>query len=97
MIKTLIAASILSLAAVSGAQAKEKPVSFSHNGVNYTYTVKQISDTRRVIEGYATPGSAFRLVVANGLVVGKSNGSPVSFRVADTVAIADDATKIASR
>ncbi len=97
MIKTLIAASILSLAAASGAQAKEKPTSFSHNGVDYTYTVKQISDTRRVIEGYATPGSAFRLVVANGRVVGTSNGSPVSFRVADTVSIADAPTKVASR
>ena len=97
MIKTFIAASILSLAAASGAQASENAKSFSHNGVDYTYTVKQISDTRRVIEGYATPGSSFRLVVANGRVVGTSNGSPVSFRVADTVSVAQAPTKVASR
>lgn len=97
MIKTLIAASVLSLAAISGAQAKEQPASFTHEGVDYTYTVKQISDTRRVIEGYATPGSSFRLVVSNGRVVGTSNGSPVSFRVQDTIAIADAPTKVASR
>lgn len=97
MIKTLIAASVLSLAAVSGAQAKEKPSTFTHEGVDYTYTVKQISDTRRVIEGYSTPGSTFRLVVSNGRVVGTSNGSPVSFRVKDTVAVVDAPTKVASR
>lgn len=76
----LTAAAVL-LSAVSPAIAKEQPVTFTHEGVTYRYTVTPISENRRVIEGEATPGAPFRLVVVGNRVFGTANGNDVSFRV----------------
>ena len=97
MKKILLAASLLSIAVASPALAKEKPLSFSYDGVNYTYTVKELSEERKLIEGNASPGKSFRLVVSGGRVFGTANGMPVSFRVKDAVALADVTTEVASR
>lgn len=83
MNKFFIAAAALSVSLVSPAIAKDKATTFKHEGVTYSYTVTQISDTRRVIEGKATPGDAFRLVVAGDRVSGTANGIPVEFKVSD--------------
>jgi hypothetical protein len=90
------AAALLSLSAMAPAQA-EGAKSFSHAGVDYTYSVTELSGNRRVIEGRAKPGSTFRLVVANGRVFGTANGSPVSFRVADVAPLTESNTRVATR
>lgn len=90
------AAALLSLGVMAPAQA-ENVKTFSYDGVDYTYTVTQLSGDRRVIEGRAKPGSTFRLVVANGRVFGSANGSQVSFRVADVQPLVDNGTRVASR
>ena len=97
MKRTFFAATLLSLAVISPVQAKETPQTFTYEGVTYSYTVTEQNDSRRVIEGRATPGSTFRLVVSNGRVFGNANGMPVSFRVKDTIALNDSLTKVASR
>ena len=97
MKNTFFTAALLSLAVVSPAQSKEAPKTFTYEGVSYSYTVTDLSDNRRIIEGRATPGSTFRLVVSNGRVVGSANGMPVSFRVKDAIALNDSLTKVASR
>jgi len=69
----------LALTATSPAFAQGEVTSFTRDGVTYTYTVEQIG-SRRVIEGRATPGEPFRLVVSGSKVTGQANGVPVSFR-----------------
>ena len=69
----------LAATAISPAFASE-PVTFERDGVSYTYTVEQVGN-RRIIEGEATPGEPFRLVVSGNWVTGEANGIPVSFRV----------------
>lgn len=97
MKRSLFAATLLSLAVASPGHAKEEPVSFTYDGIAYTYTVTELGENRRVIEGRAKPGSHFRLVVAGGRVFGTANDAPVSFRVKDTVALSDTRLKMASR
>jgi len=70
----------LAATVISPAFAHEEPVTFSRDGVSYTYTVETVG-TRRIIEGRATPGAPFRLVVSGNRVTGEANGVPVSFRV----------------
>ncbi|MBT2186927.1 hypothetical protein [Sphingobium nicotianae] len=76
-------AALLAFSLTSPGHAKEQPMTFSHDGVKYTYTVRNISEDRRIISGTATPGTDFRLDVAKGLVTGYANGSVVSFRLKD--------------
>ncbi len=94
MNKMIFSAALLSLAAASPAFAKPEQTKFTHDGVSYTYSVTSLNADTRIIEGYATPGNAFRLVVSNGRVVGKANGIPVSFNVDSKVA---KTVKVASR
>jgi hypothetical protein len=77
------AAALLSLAVVTPASAKSDAVTFKHEGVTYKYTVKNVSETKRVISGYATPGASFHLVVTGNDVSGTANGTPVSFTVSE--------------
>ena len=83
MNKLFFTAALLSLFAAPAAFAKDAPETFKHEGVTYKYTVKNISDTKRVITGYATPGAPFSLTVSNGMVSGTANGMPISFKVSD--------------
>jgi len=87
--KFRFATALLALSLTAPAIAKEAPSSFTHQGVTYKYTVTNISDTRRVIEGVATPGNTFRLVVSGGRVYGTSNGVPVSFSVEEARGMAN--------
>jgi hypothetical protein len=83
MNKFHFAAALLSLAVVTPASAKSEAVTFKHEGVTYKYTVKNVSETKRVISGYATPGASFHLVVTGDSVSGTANGTPVSFTVTE--------------
>ena len=83
---------LLAFSLASPGHAKEQLTSFTHDGVTYSYTVSNISDSSRVIEGYASPGSPFRLVVSKGRVSGTVNGTPVAFKVKDVKIITASAT-----
>lgn len=82
MKKLLITAALAVTATVSPAVAKDMS-SFTHEGVVYKYSVTNISDSKRVISGFATPGNPFRLVVSGNRVNGTVNGMPVSFTVSE--------------
>lgn len=92
MIKFGFATALLALAIVAPASAKDDASSFTHKGVTYKYKVTQISDTRRVIEGTATPGNTFRLVVSGNRVSGTANSMPVTFSVEEARGNAVDAS-----
>ena len=83
MKKFSYAVALVSLFAAPAAIAKDAPTKFKHDGVTYTYTVKNISENKRVITGYATPGSPFSLTVTDGRVSGTANGMPIAFKVSD--------------
>ncbi len=86
------AVALLAFSLTSPGHAKEAPSSFQHEGVTYSYTVTNVSDTRRVIQGYASPGTPFRLVVSRGRVSGTANGSAVEFTMKDVKLITASAT-----
>ena len=78
MTKFLFAAAAASLALLStSAIAGER--SFTRDGVTYVYTVAN-KDGARVLEGSASSGGRFRLVVKNGWVRGRVARTPVLFR-----------------
>lgn|GEM_PF-1322699 len=81
MNKNYFGAALLALSVIAPANAKDAPVTFTHEGVSYTYQVKTVSENKRIISGVATPGSSFRLVVSGDSVSGKANGKPVTFSV----------------
>ncbi len=98
MNKFTLAAALLSFAVVTPAIAREAQTTFTHEGVSYAYTVTAADNGTRVIEGTATPGSDFRLVVSGNRVSGKANGMPVSFAVPTKSATAKTAPlTVASR
>ena len=78
----LIAAATLFVSAVPAAAQDAESQSFTRDGVTYRYDVTQ-HDGYRVIEGRATPGTHFRLVVRGDRVTGRVNNRPVSFSTAD--------------
>ena len=53
--------------------------SFTHEGITYVYTARN-DGSARVLEGKASAGGKFRLVVQNGWVRGRVGTVPVSFR-----------------
>lgn len=77
MTKTIFAAAAVALTLATPALASER--SFTRDGVTYTYTTVEQGDTR-VLEGRASQGGKFRLVVRNGWVQGEVAGKPVAFR-----------------
>lgn len=80
MSRMLIAATAaLFLSAPVMAETKN---SFSQDGVIYTYSVQDYPKAR-VITGYSSISSNYRLVVRNGRVSGHVNGNRVSFSVKD--------------
>lgn len=97
MNKFHFAAAILSFAVVSPAVAKEEASSFTRDGVSYTYTVTNVDANTRILEGTASPGNPFRLVVSGSRVSGKANGIPVSFTVKETKTAAAKNLTVASR
>lgn len=84
MIRTLIAAAALTLAA-SPALANENERSFTRDGITYTYTSTKVKDAL-VLEGTAEPmGGKFRFVVRDGKVTGYAGNAKVAFLVADVM------------
>lgn len=83
MNKILFTAALLSLSVIMPAHAKSDLTTFEYQGVTYKYTVTTLSDTKRVIAGYATPGASFRLVVSGKNISGNTNGMPVQFTMSD--------------
>lgn len=79
MTRILFAASAAILALATPAIARDGERSFTREGVTYVYTVKQADDVR-VLEGKASQGNPFRLVVKNGWVQGIIGNTRVSFR-----------------
>lgn len=83
MIKLPLTAALLLAAVAAPAAAKEKN-NFTHEGVTYVYSQEKVGEST-VLQGHAVPGDSFYFVVRKGQVVGKANGIPVSFSVADAV------------
>lgn len=77
MSRTLLIAAAALLPLAVPAHASER--AFTRDGVTYTYTVTPKGDAT-VIEGRATGGSRFHLVVRDGWVSGFSGTTRVSFR-----------------
>lgn len=78
----LTAAFALAIPGIALADAPE-PISFVHNGVEYSYTIAQQGEAR-VLTGTANNGAVpFRLRVSGKRVSGTYNGSPVDFSLRD--------------
>jgi hypothetical protein len=77
--------------------AKEEATSFARDGVNYTYTVTNVDANTRILEGTASPGNPFRLVVSGNRVSGTANGIPVSFNVKEAKTATAKNVTVASR
>jgi len=75
--KLLIAAAAATIAFAAPATAKERV--FTHEGITYAYTSTP-SDEGVVLEGTASKGGKFRLVVKGDWVNGYAGGARVSFR-----------------
>lgn len=76
MTRTLIAAAVAAATLAAPAMAAER--SFVRDGVTYTYTVSE-DHGHRVLEGKASQGGDFRLVLKDGWVNGYAANSRVSF------------------
>jgi hypothetical protein len=88
--KILIAAAAASIAFAAPALADERV--FTRDGVTYSYTATPKGEAV-VLEGSASNGGKFRLVVKNGWVDGYAGNARVSFRApkrnaAEAVAVA---------
>lgn len=77
MTKLLIATAAAVIAFAAPATAKERV--FTHEGVTYAYTATPNGDAL-VLEGKASKGGKFRLVVKGDWVNGYAGGARVSFR-----------------
>ena len=77
MTKLLIAAAAATIVFAAPAFAKDRV--FTHEGVTYAYTSTQSGDGL-VLEGKASQGGKFRLVVKGDWVNGYAGGARVSFR-----------------
>jgi len=78
----LTAAFALAIPGIALADAPE-PISFVHNGVDYSYTVAQ-DGKARVLTGTAHHGAVpFRLKVSASRVSGTYNDTPVDFALRD--------------
>jgi hypothetical protein len=88
--RIFLASAVAAIAFASPAAAAER--TFTHEGVTYHYNVTPKGDSR-VLEGRASEGGRFRLVVRNGWVTGTVADSRVSFRAPRKL----EATLVASR
>jgi hypothetical protein len=78
LFSNIAAIALVAIPAAAHAEQSE-PVSFTHDGVSYTYTVEQTGE-RKVLRGHAgTNREPFVLNVGKSWVNGTANGSDVSF------------------
>ncbi|MDV3457291.1 hypothetical protein RZN05_09885 [Sphingomonas sp. HF-S4] len=90
MTKLFLAAAAATIAFAAPAIAKDRV--FTHEGVTYAYTATPGSDGL-VLEGKASKGGKFRLVVKGDWVNGYAGGARVSFRAPKR----DEAVLVAQR
>jgi len=88
VLSALVAAT---LAVPAVAKDTAEKVTFTRDGVTYTYTETKVGKST-IYKGRAMPGNPFYLVVRGDQVVGTANGIPVSFDVADATSKAGTAT-----
>jgi len=88
--KLFLAAAAATIAFAAPAVAKDRV--FTHEGVTYAYTATPASEGL-VLEGKASKGGKFRLVVKGDWVNGYAGGARVSFRAPKR----DDAVLVAQR
>ncbi len=75
----VFAAAALLIAPAAAFAEPSAPVSFTHQGATYNYTVEQKAE-KRIIRGQETvSGSQFTLFVGKSKVTGFVDGRPVSF------------------
>jgi len=69
----------LAATAVSApALASTESSSFKHEGVEYSYAVKNVG-SKKIVTGTSSNGEPFRLMITDTRVRGTYNGRPVSF------------------
>lgn len=85
MTRTLFAAAAAMVVFAAPAHASERE--FVKDGVTYTYTSATQGDVR-VLKGYTSDGSEFKLTVREGKVRGRVDGRYVSFTTPDTQPVA---------
>lgn len=83
MFKTVLTAAVAILATVPAMAQADPVVQFSHDGVNYTYTAKKQGEAT-IINGHASTGAPFRLIVRGERVSGTYNNRSVNFTRAQT-------------
>ena len=71
-------AALFLLSAAMPALAKDEPVSFTRDGVTYSYTETQVGKAT-LIKGTGEFGTPFYLIVRGNRVLGHANGVQVSF------------------
>lgn len=86
MTKLLIAAAAAAIAFAAPATAAPKERVFTHEGITYAYTSEPKGDAV-VLEGTASKGGKFRLVVKGDWVDGYAGGARVSFRAPKRAAV----------
>lgn len=85
MTRTLFAAAAAMVVFAAPAHASERE--FVKDGVTYTYTTTTQGDAR-VLKGYTSDGSEFKLTVRDGKVRGRVDGRYVSFTAPDAEPVA---------
>lgn len=78
LFSNIAAIALIAIPAAAHAEQSE-PITFSHDGVTYTYTVEQVGE-KKVLRGHAgTSREPFVLNVGKSWVNGSTNGRDVSF------------------
>lgn len=94
---TLPALGLLALAPAA-ALAKDEPVKrFEHEGATYSYTVKQVGDTRVISGVEERTGKPFTLRVGSHRVRGTVGSQQVSFALRDVEPLKTGTATLASR
>ncbi|MGP1283458.1 MAG: hypothetical protein ACTS1X_10820 [Parasphingopyxis sp.] len=79
------------------ASADTAPQQFEHNGITYVYETEERGDQRILTGRHYPTGARFRLVVRDGRVTGRMNGTTVSFRLSDIDEARAEEIRLASR
>lgn len=83
MFKIVLTAAVATLAAFPAMAQAGDVIQFSHDGVNYTYTARKQGEAT-ILNGHASTGAPFHLVVKGERVSGTYNHRNVNFRRAQT-------------
>ncbi|QLC25942.1 hypothetical protein HFP57_13510 [Parasphingopyxis algicola] len=70
---------------------------FEHNGITYVYETEERGDQRILTGRHYPTGARFRLVVRDGRVTGRMNGTTVNFRLSEIDEARAEEIRLASR